>query len=67
MGTVNSQSHLDSIHKTRTRKTHAGGLKWLEADREQKHRREELQRVLTKRKKASKQMAIDEHSKGMAG
>lgn len=72
MGMTNSQSHLDHIHKTenmktRTRKTHAVGLKWLEADREQKFRRDELQKVLTKRKKASKQMAIDEHSKGMAG
>ena len=67
MGMIVGQSHLDHIHKTRTRKAHAVGLKWLEADREQKLRRDELQRVLTKRKKASKQMAIDEHSQGMAG
>jgi hypothetical protein len=67
MGMVNSQPLLDQIHKTRTRKTHAVGIQWLEADREQRLRREELQRVLTKRKKASKQMAIDQHSKGMAG
>ena len=48
------------------KKVHAHSMKWLEATVESRKRRAELQRVLVKRKKASKMMQDDHHRKVMA-
>lgn len=48
------------------KKAHAHSMKWLEATIEQRKRHAELQRVLSKRKKATKLMQDDQHRKVMA-